>query len=212
MKPLPFLALALAATSAFANPPGKYKDWDTKPVSYFMTKAERAQWATIKTDADAETFVKDYLAKRGAGFEEEVAKSVGAADKYLTVGKTPGSQTLRGKVIVLLGPPSTFATADRAIQGPASSAASMAFGVAGDGGASVADMADAAQRSGLSTKSVREFTIYYDARKLPKSFDRDLTLVIDADPVSGRDRVVDAKQSKDLDTLFELAAQSSIKK
>src|SRR5438128_7916352 len=87
----------------------KHKDWAASPQAYFMTKAEHVRWASIVNDADADQFIADFVARRGTGFAEEVSDRVTNADKYLTIGKTkPASQTLRGKVIVLLGPPSTI--------------------------------------------------------------------------------------------------------
>lgn len=211
------IAVLLLAVPAFAADLGKYKDWDATPQSYFMTKEERAQWASIRTEAEAEHFVNQYLANRGPGFADEVAKRIAQADKHLTVGKTPGSQTLRGKVIVLLGPPSSFHVTNREIAGDRSSGGGLAAGVSGASdrggqGASVADMAAVVERQGMSGKAVREYTIGYDAKKLPAAFDQDLTLIIDADTVSGKDRLTEAKQQKDLDALFEMVAQGSLKK
>src|SRR5689334_17725835 len=103
------LVLLFLPSLLFAISP-KYKEWAASPQAYFMTKAERAQWAGIVTDADAEKFINDFVASRGPGFADMVADRVANADKYLTVGKKPGSQTLRGKVIVLLGPPTAIKT------------------------------------------------------------------------------------------------------
>ncbi len=108
-----FAVLALAAIPALAALSPKYKDWGSSPQAQFMTKAEREQWSAIKTDEEAEQFVNAFLAKRGPDFPALVADRVAAADKYLTYGKTPGSQTLRGKIIILLGPPSSFSVAER---------------------------------------------------------------------------------------------------
>ena len=209
------VAVLLFAVPLFAADLGKYQDWDTTPQSYFMTKAERAQWSGVRTEGEAETFVNAYLAARGPAFPDELAKRIAQADKYLTIGKTPGSQTLRGKVIVLLGPPTTFRQANREVEGPRSAPIVSGMGGGGDRGgqgASVADMAAAAERQGMSGKSVREFTIGYEAKKLPPSFDSDLTVIVQADQVTGKDKLADSKQQKDLDTLFEMVAQASLKK
>src|SRR4051794_34325532 len=108
-KPLLLCVLtvtAVFASSAFARGGlSKWKDWDQSPQGYFMTKAERADWANVKTDADAEKFVHDFLSKRPETFVKDVADRAAQADKYLTIGKLPGSKTNRGKVVVLLGPP-----------------------------------------------------------------------------------------------------------
>jgi len=211
------LALALLSLPVFAaDSLGKFKDWDSSPQAYFLTRGERAEWATVHTEETAQQFVDRYIASRGPGFAEDLAKRIANADKYLTVGKTPGSQTLRGKVIVLLGPPTAFRVANREIAGPRTSGGGMAASVGGGSerggqGASVADMSQAAERQGMTSKSVREFTIAYEAKKLPSSFDRELTVIVDADQVSGKDKLADPKQMKDLEALFEMVAAASKK-
>src|SRR5579863_1025525 len=104
MKPAKIaLAAIVLLLPALANAErsSKYKEWSSSPEAYFMTRADREQWAAVKTDGEAEQFIKSFEAARKPGFAEEVAKRVQVADKYLTVGKTPGSRTLRGKVIIL---------------------------------------------------------------------------------------------------------------
>lgn len=82
------------------------RDWYMSPQSYFMTKAEHQEWAAIRTDEEAQRFVAQFLAKRGPDFAAEVASRAEHADKYLSLGKMPGSRTLRGKLVILFGPPS----------------------------------------------------------------------------------------------------------
>ena len=212
------LALALLAIPVYAaDSLGKFKDWDSSPQAYFLTRGERAEWATVHSEEAAQQFVDRYIANRGPGFAEDLAKRIANADKYLTVGKTPGSQTLRGKVIVLLGPPTAFRVANREIQGPRTSGGGLAASVGGGSerggqGASVADMSQAAERQGMTSKSVREYTIAYEAKKLPPSCDHELTVIVDADQVTGKDRLADPKQMKDLEAVFEMVASASIKK
>ena len=79
-----------------------------------MTKEERQQWQALASEADAEKFVTGFLAKREPGFAAEIAKRAQQADKYLTIADRPGSQTLRGKVVVLFGPPSGLNISNRA--------------------------------------------------------------------------------------------------
>ncbi|MGH9443560.1 MAG: GWxTD domain-containing protein, partial [Thermoanaerobaculia bacterium] len=86
----------------------KYKNWDKSPEAYFLTKAERAQWKQVKTDADAQNFILDYKAKRGPEFPKMLEDRIAVADKYFSSGETKGSETLRGKVVIVLGPPSSI--------------------------------------------------------------------------------------------------------
>src|SRR6476646_1710625 len=101
---LVLIAVVLFAAPLFARLT-KYRGWDSLPEGYFMTRAERDQWSKIDTDADAGKFVADFRAKRPDNFQKEVADRAANADKYLTVAKTPGSKSLRGKIVILLGPP-----------------------------------------------------------------------------------------------------------
>ncbi len=210
-----FAIVSLLALPALADLT-KYKDWGNSPQGYFMTKAERVQWSAIRSDVEAETFVNQFLASRGPEFVEEIAKRTAMADKYLTVGSTPGSRTLRGKIIILLGPPTSFRAADRQIEGSRSTTLSFGGGSndghVADQGPSMEDMGHAADRSGMSGKLLREFTIGYDAKKLPPSFDKDLSVIILADPTSGKDRLDNQRQMADLEKGFEMVAAASVKK
>jgi len=209
------LVLLFLPSLLFALSP-KYKEWAASPQAYFMTKAERAQWAAIVTDADAEKFVNDYLASRGPGFADQVADRVANADKYLTIGKKPASQTLRGKLIVLLGPPTAIKTetkkgrVDRSAPvggyGGSSDVSGGGFGGSGQG-ATVGDMMQAAQQSDMSGKRTYiEYTMTYAGENLPPAYAKGVTLKVDADPQTGEDWVTDRKAQNDLEQLFEAVA------
>jgi|ERR1051325_2853877 hypothetical protein len=206
---LALLALLLP-TFVFALSP-KYKQWAASPQAYFMTKAERAQWNAIVTDAEAETFINNFVASRGAGFADLVADRATNADKYLTIGKKPASQTLRGKVIVLLGPPTAIKTetkkgrVDRSA--PVGGMSTGDTGKGGGMGVSVGDMMQAAEQSGMSGKrSYVEYTLTYGGEGLPAAYPQGVTIKIDVDPQTGEDWAPDAGAQKQLDQLFEAVA------
>src|SRR3954454_10383810 len=99
------VVITLYATVSFAGISRSYKDWPKTPIGYYMTNDEKKQWSAIQSDAEAEQFIKDFVAKRGGDtFTREVAQNAEKADKYLSIGKTPGSETARGKMMILLGP------------------------------------------------------------------------------------------------------------
>ena len=102
MKPF-----ALAVALLFAATLGKYRDWAESPQGYFMTKAERAEWSQLTTEADAEQFVNNFVASRGPRFADDVAAAAKEADDHLSVAGRKGSQTLRGKIVILLGRPAS---------------------------------------------------------------------------------------------------------
>ena len=88
--------MALVVPALMAGGLEKYKNWPNSPQGYFMTASERAEWkANVKTDVEAEQFVKNFLAKRDAGFAADVAKRAEMADKHLTVSGRAGSLTTR---------------------------------------------------------------------------------------------------------------------
>jgi GWxTD domain-containing protein len=101
------LAILLVGPALFADGLSrKYKAWDRAPEAYFLTRAERVQWKSVKTDADAQNFILDYKAKRGPEWEKTLNERVAQADKYFSAGEVKGSETLRGKIVIMFGPPS----------------------------------------------------------------------------------------------------------
>ena len=204
-----FAVVAVLALPLFADPPGKYKDWANTPQGWFMTKAERAQWSAIRTDDEAEQFVTKFLASRGPDFPAMVADRIAAADKYLTYKKTPGSQTLRGKIIVVLGPPSSFNVSEH--EGRRSAGEGTVTGAvdAAGGAASLGDMNTAAQRSLMSEARLRNYDIGYTADKL--AFGKPLTLTVELDTVKNTERITSKKAENDLQDAMEMAASASIK-
>jgi hypothetical protein len=222
---LPSIAvMALLVSSLLAGGLSKYKDWPSSPQGYFMTSAERAAWkANVKTDAEAEQFVNKFLASRGPGFADEVAKSAEMADKHLTVGSLPASRTLRGKLVILLGPPSTFNVAGRERQGGrAGSLGGITGGGAsgggkvgksgsfGESGASVSDMVDATNQSSMAATTVKDYTFTYDADKLPGKPAQGLQVVVEVNPSDGSDKINDRKVAAQLDEIFERAAAARL--
>ena len=218
-KTLLFTAIVcLIAPALFAGSLEKYKNWPNSPQGYFMTNAERADWkATVKTDAEAEQFVNKFLASRGPGFADDVAKRAAMADKHLSVAGRAGSLTTRGKIVILFGPPSSFSVANREIKGNASGTADSYQNIDGGGrggggttGPAVGDMAMAATRANMANTSVQEYTFTYTADKLPAKQPKDLVVVVEVRPNDGTDRISDRKAASRLDELFEAAAQARL--
>jgi len=188
------------AALLFATAVVRPLDWGSSPQAYFMTKAERAQWTAIKSDADAQQFIERFLASRGPDFESEVATRTAMADKYLTLGKSAGSKSIRGKVVILLGPPKAVSVADHEVKGEHNSTAGGYMNATADGGTSTTDFSDAARREGMSGKLVRDYTFTY----------ADFSVTVEADVVTGADRVPDGKQAAALEKLFEAATEAPI--
>jgi hypothetical protein len=207
----------LFSVLAYGEALSKYKQWDSSPESFFMTRAERAEWATIRTDADAEQFVQKYLARRPASFSKEVAERAAAADKHLSFGGQAGSRTLRGKVVVLLGPPAGFTISPRQIKSAGGAGASSSVGAsmsaAGDGGRSgvmsVEDMSNASNRKMAGSRSVNDYIFTYAGGKLPVKSDKDLVISVEVDE-KGSDKIRDRKALSELESQFEAVAAASM--
>lgn len=210
------LLLSIAViTPVFAATPD-FKDWENSPQGYFMTKAEHQEWSAIKTEEEAKHFIDQFLAKRGPGFAAQVATSAEKADKYLSIGKHPGSKSLRGKLVILLGPPTSpldvSDVADNA--GVHHDSPMMAAALSGGAGAGSSDSgrgsggADGNEGSAVmgGANIIRNYHFVY-----AKSPAGPLDLTISADANSGKDRPRDRNASKQLDAVFEAAAQASIK-
>lgn len=207
------VAAVLSVSSLYAADLGKYKDWNQSPAGYFMTKAEREQWSKLGSEADAEQFVQKYAADRGGeAFTKELTKRIAMADKYLTVAETPGSKSVRGKVVILLGPPASMDVAVK--QAPAagrSGTADMSMSAGGESsGTSSSDMGKMAQREGMSggDAGLRDYTFSYGAASLPTR--KDTLLVVEVNTRNGKDRIADKKAAAELEQLFESAAQASL--
>ena len=212
-------AASLFALTLFAGGLSKYKGWDKSPQGDLMTASERAQWANVKTDDDADKFVKDFLAKRSPQVLAEVDKAAANADRYLSVGKVKGSMTERGKVVILLGPPSSLQLSERPVKGDTRlnvdsamsvSGASPGAGGGGGQGASVSDMMGAVTGPGSAGGGViRFYTFTYTADKLPAGYGKSLTVSFDLDSMGG-DHVSDRSSQAELDRLYEMSAQAKL--
>jgi GWxTD domain-containing protein len=97
------LAIAALATAQLT----KYKDWPKSPEAYFLTPEERQEWAKVASDTDAEQFIAAYWAKRGGErFKAEVARRIAAADEQFKMRRQKGSESARGRLLIVLGGPS----------------------------------------------------------------------------------------------------------
>jgi GWxTD domain-containing protein len=207
------VAAVLSVSSLVAADLGKYKDWNESPAGYFMTKAEREQWSKLGSEADAEQFVQKYTADRGGeAFTKELTKRIAMADKYLTVAETPGSKSVRGKIVILLGPPAGMNVSVKLPPNAGrSGTAAMSMSAAGEGsGTSSSDMGKMAEREGMSggDNGLRNYTFSYGAASLPAK--KDALLVVEVNTRNGKDRIAEKKAATELEQLFESAAQASL--
>jgi GWxTD domain-containing protein len=107
---------AALAVSSFAALSGTFSEWGKGPAQFVMTKEEKAAWKKISSDADAQAFVDLFWARRDPTpatprneFKEEFDARVKYADDNLSLQRTKGSLTDRGRVLILFGAPSRVA-------------------------------------------------------------------------------------------------------
>jgi len=106
------MLVAAVATSAFAALSPAKASWGKGPVQYVMTTDEKAAWAAVQTDADADAFIELFWARRDPTpatprneFREDFEARVKAADDAFSHGHTKGSMTDPGRIAILFGPP-----------------------------------------------------------------------------------------------------------
>jgi hypothetical protein len=185
------VALLLAAASL-----GPYQHWADSPQGYFMTKGERAEWSKLATEAEAARFVDRFLAARGPGFAQDVAAAAKEADDNLTVAGRRGSQTLRGKIAILLGRPASLVI--KPWSGDKS--ATMATHVAPAHPQPVMNIPPSAPpTSDLRKRYSTDYKLVYPKR----------TIVVAVDPTAGDDRILDARAAREVNELLEAAAEAS---
>ena len=183
----------------------KYRSWDKSPEASFLTSAERAQWKQVRVDADAERFVADYFARRGPDFPAMLKERIVAADKYFSSGKIKGSETLRGKVVILFGPPTSVDQTQ--------SKANLGTGGVGDearyAGTGVPNPYSnvGAGAAGLShSERAEQFNFEYDKRQAPAAIGKPFRVEILIR--SGSDQ--QALDPQGLEEKFEAVAKASI--
>ncbi|MGZ5493238.1 MAG: GWxTD domain-containing protein [Thermoanaerobaculia bacterium] len=105
--------MAIVAGSAFAQLSPEYREWAKGPAQFIMTPQELTQWNQIKTDADAKAFTDLFWARRDPSpgtpaneYRDAFEAAVKYADDHFDEGRRKGPLTDRGRILVLLGPPS----------------------------------------------------------------------------------------------------------
>jgi GWxTD domain-containing protein len=208
------ILLAIAASTSFAFAGGlskQYKNWDRSPEAYFLTKAEKAQWKKVQTDAEAQNFILDYKAKRGADWEKTLQERIAAADKYFSAGETKGSETLRGKIIIVFGPPSGIDAGKGKVKSGAGGDANASLNTQGSGrneGVSLGSGGKGPLNYAAPHAQGPTFTLIYDEQAAPKPIGKPFKVELKMN--SNADQ--ESWDPKDLDAKFEAVAEASIQK
>lgn len=107
----PLLILSLAA-SAFGALSKENTDFAKGPTQYLLTKDEQKQWRAVATDDQAKAFIDLFWARRDPSpgtplneFREGILDRMKRADDLYSTAQLRGAATDRGKVYIVLGPP-----------------------------------------------------------------------------------------------------------
>lgn len=106
------LCAALIAANAFAQVSPQYRNWENSAVRLIMMKQEKTDWASLRTDADAQAFIELFWARRDPTpdtpvneLRQQFETRIAEAGKRYSAAGMPGTQTDRGLLHVLLGEP-----------------------------------------------------------------------------------------------------------
>jgi GWxTD domain-containing protein len=103
------LAATLAAVSAapvVAQVSAAKAAWAKGPEQFIMTNDEKAAWAKLTSDADAQAFIDQFWARRDPAFHQDFDAKVKYADDHFKASRQRGATTDRGKTLILFGAPS----------------------------------------------------------------------------------------------------------
>lgn len=186
----------------------KYRSWDKSPDAYFLTADDRAAWKKVKTDEEAAKFVADYFERRDPELHKVLQERVAVADKYFSSGKVKGSETLRGKVIIVFGPPSKLEMTNPTNAGGATgSNGDIAYAGAGERDPrSNAGPGAGGLRSATMVKDPL-LTISYDDKAAPKAIGKPFNVALKMKSETEQE----ANDPVDLDEKFEVMAKASLK-
>lgn len=107
-----FACLLAFAVPMFGALSKEYSEFAKGPLQHLLTKEERKQWSAIATDDQARAFIDLFWARRDPTpetpaneFRALIDDRIARADSSYSVAKMKGSFTDRGKVYVVMGPP-----------------------------------------------------------------------------------------------------------
>jgi GWxTD domain-containing protein len=195
--------VASLAISTFAALAEKYADFGKGPVQFLMTRDEAAKWKTIRDDAEAQSFIDLFWARRDPTpgtpqneFHDAFDARVKAADEQFTHGKVRGALTDRGKVLIVMGGPTSIAKP----AGPPTTS-SIATPTSGT-------------NPGLNPEAVQGYSPkqvwYYDKGKTNLPLEQPKVEVAFIDQYSGNDWKIERTGRVDYTTLFDRVAQSYV--
>jgi GWxTD domain-containing protein len=104
--------LVAQAQSAPEANRSKYDKWLKEDVVYIITDRERAEFKSLRTDAERDHFIEQFWARRDPTpgtpeneFKDEHYRRIAYANGRFTISALPGWKTDRGRIYIQYGPP-----------------------------------------------------------------------------------------------------------
>ena len=179
--------------------------WRTSPEAHFLTAEERRQCEIVTSDDEAQRFIDEFRARRGADFANEVQKRAAIVDERLALGEVKASTTLRGRIVMLLGAPAEVIVKPI----PVATVGNVSHAVATRKGGASGDTAPQPNLIGNGAGWV-DYTFRYAANPALGIGAEGFTVVVQANGASGRDRLKYRSQKRQLDAILEAAARRMI--
>lgn len=109
MKTGALLLLSLFAFSAFAALSPQLVEFGEGPAQWIMTGEEKKEWRKLASDDEATKFIDAFWARRGGvAYKYEFDSRVQFADERFSEKRKRGALTDRGRVYIVLGPPTSM--------------------------------------------------------------------------------------------------------
>jgi GWxTD domain-containing protein len=106
------VVLAASAVTVFAALTPAKAEWGKGPVQAIMTAEEAAAWTGLQSDAEADSFIELFWARRDPTpgtpqneYRNDFEVAVKAADAQFSYRHVRGSMTDPGRILLLFGPP-----------------------------------------------------------------------------------------------------------
>ena len=189
-----------------------FAGWDTSPETYFLTEAERKEWRAVSNDQEAVAFIAKFRARRGGdSFKAEIDRRAGTANAFFTANGVQGWKTLRGKLVMLLGVPSSVHTS--AVMGKRATGPSKPPPEAvTDLGGGLAPVPRLSGMNATASHYVRFVTLRFPAGNLAAFKGREFSIVIEVDAANGRESLVRRRDSRELNRLLEAAIDEALRR
>lgn len=170
-----------------------------------MTRAERAEWESLKSDDGMRRFIDAFRASHTPDFVAEVQRRAEIVDERMAQGDAKASLTTRGKIVILLGAPAEVKVRSFPWPGPGNVGHPLETRKGG-----AADQARL--RPTMSTGAWIEYTLRFAPNPAMGIGPEGWSVVLEADSVSGKDHLkYPRRHAKQLEAILDAAARTALR-